>query len=233
MKIEPAWGCGCTLARAAAASVVFDVGAHTGGAAQVFLRELPQARVFAFEPHARSYAELCTRFAAEPRVVPIAAALGESDGRTIFHEGASPPTSSRWPRNVSGRRYFRSDFVMNTTTEVDMRSLDSFCVQEGITDIDLLKLDTQGGELEVLRGGMQMLSNGRIGVIVTEFFAVPHYEGAPLLDEIWHMLREFGYGLFDLFCGPHADNGQLRYGDAVFVSSGYRQRHLETAPPEI
>ncbi|MEP7301526.1 MAG: FkbM family methyltransferase [Caldimonas sp.] len=232
MKTEPIWDIACALVRRVRPQVVFDVGAHQGHMSRLFLDALPGVQVHAFEPQAALRARLCERFAGEPRLRVVGAALGDREGTSAFHEGVSSATSSRFPRNLGGRRYYRSDFVMTGTTEVRLDSVDAYCAREGVAGIDLLKLDTQGGEHAILRGAAGLLGAGRIAVIVSEFFAVPHYEGAPLLDEIWGLLRSHGYGLFDLHCGPHAGNGQLRYGDAIFVSPGFRSAHLDNAPAE-
>ncbi|MCI0560245.1 MAG: hypothetical protein MN733_17300 [Nitrososphaera sp.] len=67
---------------------------------------------------------------------------------------------------------------------------------------------------------------------MTEFFFIPHYEGAPLLDEIWSELRRHGYEIFDLFHGMKATNGQARFGDAIFVSPRFRAEILDAFPAE-
>jgi FkbM family methyltransferase len=229
---EPIFELACRLARHLPARVVFDVGAHLGEMSRHFLNALPGAQVFAFEPQAASRERLLQRFDGEPRLQVVDAALGEARGSTRFHEGVSSATSSRFPRNAVGRRYYRADFVMRQTTEVRLETLDGFCAAAGVERIDLLKLDTQGGERDILLGASGLLGSGRIELIVTEFFVVPHYEGAPLFDEIWSLLRRYGYELFDIQCGPRANNGQLRYGDALFVSPGFRSAHLDSADPE-
>ncbi len=228
----PLWRAALELTRRTPAEVVFDVGAHGGAMTTFFLEQLPQAEVFAFEPDPQVHALLVEQFADQSRAHVQGVALGEREGVTAFHRGAATFTSSRFPRNASGRRYFRSDYVMVETTQAPLDTLDGFCARHGVERIDLLKLDTQGGERDILLGARELLSGGRIAVIVTEFFVVPHYEGAPLFDEIWSLLRRDGYELFDLFCGPRGDNGQLRYGDAIFVSPDYRRRWIDSAPPE-
>lgn len=226
------WLQACRLVAGLPAPVVFDVGAHEGRVSRLFLDSLPDARVFAFEPQAARCEQLRTRFADEPRLRVANCALGEREGRTEFHEGVFDATSSRFPRNTSGRRYYRSDYGMRATAEVALDTLDAFCRREGVEQVDLLKLDTQGGEHDILLGAGALLADRRIGVILTEFFVVPHYEGAPLFDAIWALLANSGYTLFDLHCGPRASNGQLRYGDAIFVGPDFRREHLDSAPSE-
>ncbi len=98
--------------------------------------------------------------------------------------------------------------------------------------IHFLKLDTQGAESSILRGAQRMLCTAAIDVIYTEFFLVPHYEGAAMLDQLWAQLSAYGYTIFDLFKGPYGRNGQLRFGDAIFVSPRVRAQVLDAFPDE-
>jgi hypothetical protein len=118
------------------------------------------------------------------------------------------------------------------TVPVATTTLDEFIASQTPGGIALLKLDTQGSELSILRGARRSLERAAIDVIYTEFFIVPHYAGAPLLGDLLGFLGQFGYSLFDLFKGPNAANGQLRFGDAIFVSPAFRARHLDTSPGE-
>ena len=65
-----------------------------------------------------------------------------------------------------------------------MCSLDSFCKNEQIERIDLLKMDVQGGELGILKGANQLLAQQKIDVIYSEVFFVPMYQNQPLFGEI-------------------------------------------------
>ena len=51
---------------------------------------------------------------------------------------------------------------INNVTTVQVETLDNYCQRNSISKIDLLKIDTQGYDLEVLRGAKQMLSEHRI-----------------------------------------------------------------------
>jgi hypothetical protein len=60
-------------------------------------------------------------------------------------------------------------------------------------------------------------------MIMLEWFALPHYDGVPLLDEILSLMRGHGYWLYDIFPSKRLKNGQLRFGDAVFISDRFRR----------
>jgi hypothetical protein len=93
-------------------------------------------------------------------------------------------------------------------------------------------MDIQGGELGALRGARGLLERGAIRVIFTEAMFVPHYEGAPLYHDLAAYLAGFGYSLYDLFLAAHGNNGQLRYGDAIFVSARTRREVVDQQAPE-
>lgn len=142
---DDVWSVATDLARRIDCRTVFDVGAHEGTKTASFLQAFHDARVFCFEPDPEVFARLWARYAREPRVVPVNAAAGAKDGSAEFHRSAATYTSSLFPRNNSGRRYFRSDFQMVDHFPVTVRALDSFCAEQGVAHIHLLKLDTQGG----------------------------------------------------------------------------------------
>jgi hypothetical protein len=56
-----------------------------------------------------------------------------------------------------------------TTVDFQMTTVDKFCKEKGVDRIDLLKIDTEGCELQVLKGAQEMLSGGYIKVIQFEF----------------------------------------------------------------
>ena len=109
------------------------------------------------------------------------------------------------------------------TLEVATISLDSFVGAQQLGAVDILKFDIQGGELMALQGATGLLRSGKTALIYTEVFFVPHYEGAPVFHDISALLAGFGYSLFDLYDLHRAGNGQIRYADALFVSSAIRQ----------
>ena len=54
--------------------------------------------------------------------------------------------------------------VLNTfkTIEVETSTIDNICIRNNINKIDVLKIDTEGSELNVLRGATKMLKNTKI-----------------------------------------------------------------------
>lgn len=207
-------------------STVLDIGGFRGLMTDNLLRIYPDSAVHVFEPLPERSAQLRDKYSVNERVQVHAAAVSDKNGSAAFHVGSFEPTSSLFPRNKTGQKYFNPDFEMSGTIDVPTVTLDHFCADQHIDHVSCLKLDTQGAEHMILTGAHDLLENAAIDVVFTEWFAVPHYEGTPLFDEIWALLSSHRYSLFDLFPGPRAPNGQLRYGDAIFVSPKVRESVL-------
>ncbi len=229
-----AWEAAAELAaRGGAVSTIFDIGGNRGRAAEFLLHRFPDAMVHCFEPNPEALAQLRTKLQQHDRARIHPVAVSSSDGTTTFHQGARDDVSSLYPRNSTGHRYFRADLDMKATTEVETASLDTFCAEQNIASVQLMKIDVQGGELEVLLGGQNRLAANTFDVIVAEGFLVPHYESAPLLDEVYSFVSGYGYTAYDLFKGPTATNGQLRFCDMIYVSAPFRERVLNAVPSEL
>lgn len=98
--------------------------------------------------------------------------------------------------------------------KVCQRTADSYF---GDAVIDLMKIDTQGSELDVLRGAVELVKERRIGVLKIEVSTIPVYKKQVLFSDIDHHLREFGYSLVDLITYHNAP--------LLFFSRKSRKRH--------
>jgi len=95
--------------------------------------------------------------------------------------------------------------------------LDLLAVREKLPPPDLLKLDVQGYELEVLRGGEACLRHAR--AVLCEVSFKTSYSGQPLFADVVSFLNERGFTLHGL--GESTALGApLVQTDALFV------RHL-------
>jgi hypothetical protein len=79
----------------------------------------------------------------------------------------------------------------------------------------LLKTDTQGYDLHVLRGASGCM--GRIAGILAELSVLPIYEGSPSLTQSLDAYREAGFDLADLSVVNKTPDGRLLEMDGLFV----------------
>lgn len=212
--------------------IVFDVGAHRGQTAKEYVRRFPDAAIYSFEPYPESFEELKKVASGYDRMRPYRLAITDSVGTRDLFISPRTATNSLLSRPEGQRRYFPSDAEMVGRTQVEVSTLDAFCQQEAVSRINILKMDVQGGELLALKGASGLLSNGSIDLIYTEVMFIPHYEDGVLFYELWEFLAQYGYSLYDLFIGTHATNGQIRQGDAIFLSQDFRVDVVDAFQPE-
>ena len=87
---------------------------------------------------------------------------------------------------------------------VDTIRLDEVLSSDDVTGASLLKIDVQGGELEVLRGAVELLPS--LGWVYAELSLDEFYVGQPLAAEVVAFLRHHGFDLVDI--GPVVRRGR-------------------------
>jgi len=182
--------------------------------------------VWGFEPEERAFARLTPG----PRETYLPVAVG--DGRPgVFHVCKSISLSSLLEPDPATPAFFQR---LNGPTAVERRipvgtvRIDDL---EDIPEFDLLKIDVQGGELQVYEGARR--KPGSFSSVIAEVGFVPLYKDQPLLDAQMAYLRESGLDLHKfLFLKGFSLRGGLNTGlnkqghanqpldgDAVFLRS--------------
>ncbi|MBI1912002.1 MAG: FkbM family methyltransferase [Deltaproteobacteria bacterium] len=150
----------------APAPVLFDVGANIGKYAQMLSREFPEAKIFSFEPNRNTFEILKQNI--KQKAECVNAGLGSEPKTGKIYTYAESVTSSHASVYSDVFKVFHgADKIVDI--DFEMITIDAFCAQKGIKEIDLLKIDTEGNELEVLKGSRRMLSEDRIKILQFEF----------------------------------------------------------------
>lgn len=196
----------------APARLVLDVGAHCGETCRTLLQLFPGVHIHAFEPVQDNFRRLAEATRGEPNVRCHPLALGSAAGTCeILLQPDSQTHSLRHQCPAGGQPGARSERIVVST-------LDDFARQEHLGTIDLLKIDTEGFELEVLRGGKTLLSTGAVRAILLEASLDPDDRiHTPLADAI----RELTPHRFHLASLSEqvawSDPFRLAYFNAFFV----------------
>jgi FkbM family methyltransferase len=130
-----------------------DVGAHRGRFLRAFVRYAPRGQHLAVEPLPHMVADLRERF---PGVVIHQAALGETRGVNRFHYVPDAPGRS----SLRYRKVF--DGMAVECVDVEVTTLDTLAVGR---DFALIKIDVEGAQYQVLRGGLALLRRCRPVVV--------------------------------------------------------------------
>jgi FkbM family methyltransferase len=200
--------------------VIFDVGASEGSVVKKYKSIYPAATIHAFEPQPDSFHILKQTTSAMEGVHYTNAALSNTLGKMPFYRTNSYASSSLLPAVKSG------SFVDNHTGlaekyDVDLDTLDNYVSTHSIAYVDILKMDVQGNELNILKGGEGLLKRGAIGLVYSEVWFTKAYEQQPFYEDIAMYLREFGYLPFGLY-NMHWDlklKGKNLWADAIFIKN--------------
>lgn len=195
-----------------------------------------------FEPDT----EECDRLEAEyairksqnlPREQYESIALWENIGTQTLYIPRHISATSCFPPNQEFYRRLPEQLPMEIvkTIEIKTTTLDDYSHQKNI-NFDVIKIDVQGGELPILKGGIHLLQNSIIAVVAEVEF-VELYQGQPLFAEIDQFMRAQGFALFDLdirrwrrkrlsavFDGIRV--GQTIYADALYLKDPVEYNNL-------
>jgi FkbM family methyltransferase len=202
---------------------VFDVGGNVGQTAAALNKHFPGAEVWTFEPVEASYHELQERARTLQNVRCFNLALGSRPRNGLVTARGTSPTNHL----VAGAG-------TAPTQEVEIVTGDDFCQDHGVDTIDYLKIDTEGHELEVLRGFHGML--GRFAIDVLELEVGMNWENSRQIpiERVKGYVEPIGYYVFRLYeqVSERRGHPHLRRVNAVFISRPIIEANIR-APREV
>lgn len=219
---------------------IVDIGAMSLGEGTEPYAALVKATpcdVIGFEPVTDELEKLKQTGKKDERFLPYF--VGDGSTRT-FYECNFPMTSSLFEPNTALLAKFQNleELVRVVKTyPVETKRLDDMPEVRGT---DLLKVDVQGAELMVFRGGVDMLKD--VLVIETEVEFLPLYKEQPLFSDVDAFLRDRGFQFHRMSaqCGRtfkplianndiNAMMSQLLWADAIYVPDFMAFDHLAPA----
>ncbi len=191
-----------------AAPVVFDVGANVGDIAIRLANTFPPATsIHAFEPALATYNQLVSRAARFDGVVCHQCALGAQASVQRLYHGINSQLNRLAPADPLGD---------GTDEEVPVDTVDAFAASAGIDRIHVLKTDTEGFDVAVLRGAGGLLQRRAIDVVVSEASFDGVSDWHTRFDDVRDLLEPHGFRLFGVYdverWGRH-----LKYCNVLFV----------------
>jgi FkbM family methyltransferase len=170
------------------ARVLFDIGANIGSTALYFASKNPQARIYSFEPHPDTWQKARNNIDLNSfgNIHLVNKGLGDTDMSTKLYQvvNNNPGMNRILPDNDA------FPFVM-----INITTLDGFCLQHGISKIDFMKVDVEGFEYHVLKGGCEIISSCH-PVIYLELYDHGLKKNGHSAGALVALARSMGYNRF-------------------------------------
>jgi FkbM family methyltransferase len=190
---------------------IFDVGANVGQTALYFNKHFPKVNIYSFEPVKKTFDTLKSNVGHLHNVQIFQYALGSKNEKISIYLTDDPNSQTNSLIAREGK----------TRTElIEVQTLDSFCHAQNIDTIDMLKTDTEGFDLEVLKGAIQKIQDRKIKFILSEAtFYLPdrsHTQFSPLLEFLFPLGFRF-YHMYETCYDANLAKG-IMYTNALFVN---------------
>jgi FkbM family methyltransferase len=192
-------------------STVLDIGANIGQSTKTISELLPNANIYAFEPIPECFRKLNDKFSNDSKVKTINLALGEIDFGVNLSSASSSFLSMKdlhkdaFPRTKEDK-----------TIKVKVDRLDNVAAGLLLQTPIIAKIDVQGFEDRVIKGGKDTLSRCSLLIVETSFSEL--YEHQALFDDIYNSLQLLGFkyvGCIGQLKDPR--NGKILQADSLFA----------------
>lgn len=207
-------------------SVCIDVGANVGQTVEMFHKALLQPVIHAFEPSANTFSELEKNVANVPDLqIHRMAAGSKTETKRFKNLSNSQLSSFLTPTDLPWLPDDEMDSLTYDEELLNVVTLDDYFSQKSISRVDILKSDTQGFELEVLKGAKRALEDGIVSLVLIEMNFFEMYSGQANYMEIFTFLEEHGYYVVDFYekARSKKHNGTLSWCTALFARRDQEQ----------
>lgn len=170
-----------------------DIGAYHGEYIDYARQLFSDIKIFAFEPVAESFNTLKEKTAHLSNIRVFPYALGETEKTTKIFVSSYPPSSSLLPMGDLHKKNFPFSRGAKLQ-EIKVKRLDDVIKPNQVEKPLWVKIDTQGYEHQVIKGGKRVLSIATILLIEVTFQKL--YRGQKMFKDIYTQLSDIGFQLY-------------------------------------
>jgi FkbM family methyltransferase len=170
--------------------LLIDIGSNVGNFTEDFFRLYKNSRSICFEPVKKNYDSLCARFHGDDRVECRNYALSDFNGKSFIYTGRSESLCSMEKYSDEGNSAYKvSEASYEEIEEISCRRLDEIDISIPRDAKIFIKIDVQGHETQVVKGGILFCEKS--DVILIECSFANEYSGIdPSFSAIAGMLQE-------------------------------------------
>lgn len=194
--------------------VLFDVGMNHGQTLQKIKEVFADCEIHGFEASKYCFADLEQKFSNDNTIRLNNKALGDTETVMQFNEYSWDAMNSFLTRAYGSAKIVE-------TYDVNVTTIDAYCAENKIEKIHVLKSDTEGFELNVLKGGQQMMAQNKIQFVFVELFFDLNFVGQSSVGQIFSYLEENGFSLVRFYDIGLTGDGLASKGDALFINKEF------------
>lgn len=196
-------------------ATILDIGANVGQSARRYRQLFPDAMIYSFEPLRECYEKLVVSMPGDARFRAFPTALGEESGLRSFHRSAFDMSSSFLEMADLHKENYPYT-AGHELCDVRIERLDDVAEHLELRPDVLVKIDVQGFEDAVLRGGERTIRQAKMLVLEVSFLEL--YRGQMLFPDMVKMLGGWGFDVYRIG-DVHSDRVTSRamWADCVFI----------------
>ena len=183
--------------------IIFDVGANKGQSIKRFTDLFQEKKIHSFEPIKFEFLNLKKKYSKYQHVHLNNYALGEkTESKEFFvnhYTGSSSffktKENTEWIKLRSKQIKITPEEFLKKKENVEIDTVDNYCNQNNINEIDIIKIDTQGYEDKDLMGCKKMIEEKKIKFIELEIILSDIYDKTLSISDIESQLKN-NYRLF-------------------------------------
>ena len=149
-------------------NVFVDVGAHEGETSNLFSKYLNINKIYCFEPSSINFKNLKKKIVKKENIFLFNFGLGDRDGEGNFNQLEESSSSTLVELNQKSKYFIKKKKILNLfikknfkifSQSVNIMKLKNFIDNNSIEYIDILKIDTEGYEMKVIKGAEEKIKN--------------------------------------------------------------------------
>ncbi len=207
--------------------VIFDIGSNEGQSIDRFCKIFDSPIIHAFEPINKEFKTLTKKYSANKNIILNNYGLGDKQDLRKLNVTAKSGNSSfleitpntKWLETRSKQYNTSKDGYITDKQSVKIITLDEYCENNSIKDIDILKMDTQGYEEKILQGSKKILEKGAISIIESEIMFDNVYEKYFNFSDLEKYLIPNNFRMVGLnTINNNLFSGTVFYADALYFN---------------
>ena len=202
-------------------NTIFDIGANTGQFAKEIRANLPEAKIYSFEPLKEAFHNLNKNFARDRKFEAFNIALGDKEQEFEINKSSYLPSSSILEMTDIHKTLFPHT-KDHTKESIKICRFDDIVKDLKIEKEILIKVDVQGFEDKVINGGTQTFQKAKIIIIETSFKNL--YLGQPTFETLYQKLKFLGFNYSgSLQQKINSKTGEIISEDSIFLKQEFSE----------